>query len=145
MPKESTILNDAYHKWYRETKKSTVPDYALPVFKLSTKNKERQIKQKIHQYCKWIGQKATIVDSSAHYNKATGIYIKSETTVGCADLIACINGKYYDIEVKRIYDNGRDRQSDLQKEFERTTIVAGGGYVIVNDFMSFYDFLQKVI
>ena len=34
---------------------------------------------------------------------------------GLADIKAVINGKPVDIELKRIYKNGKDRQSDYQK------------------------------
>ena len=137
--RESTILNEAYHKYLREVKQSTVPDHAMPTFKLSTKNPERQIKQKIEKYLNWIGHYCVIVDSSAHYSKEVGRYIKSETSPGCPDLIASINGQFVGIEVKRIYDNGRDRQSDIQKKVEARILADGSQYWIVNDFMSFYN------
>ena len=144
MARESTILNEAYHNYLREVKGSTVPPHALPTFKLSTKNPERQIKQKIQKYLKWIGYECAIIDSAAHYSKDAGMYIKSETTVGTSDLIACIDGRYVAIEVKRIYDTGRDRQSEHQKKFQKRVEGAGGLYMIVSDFMNFYNKLNTI-
>ena len=136
--RESTILNEAYHKYLREVNGCTMPDHTLPKFKLSTKNPERQIKQKIEKYLGWIGHYCVIVDSSAHYSKEVGRYIKSETSPGCPGLIASINGQFVGIEVKRIYENGRDRQSDIQKKVEARIIHDGGKYWIVSDFISFW-------
>ena len=141
--KESTVLTEAYHKYLREEKGSTVPDHALPAFKLSTKNPERQIKQKIEKYLNWVGQYCVIVDSSAHYNKEVGQYVKSETSAGCPDLIACIDGQFVGIEVKRIYENGRDRKSDIQKKVEHRINRASGRYIVVHDFMSFYNWYSN--
>ena len=142
--RESEVLNKAYHKYLRDIKGSTVPDYALPMFKLSTKNPERQIKQKIQSYLKWRGAYCIIVDSSAHYNKELGRYIKSETTVGAPDLVASINGNFVGIEVKRIYATGKDRQSEHQIKAQNQIIDDGGKYWIVNDFMSFYEILMDL-
>ena len=143
MAKESEILNEAYRNYLRKEKGSTLPDHAIPTFKLSTKNKERIIKQKIEKYLNWIGQYCVIVDSSAHYSKEVGQYVKSETSAGCPDLIACIDGQFVGIEVKRIYENGRDRQSDIQKKVEHRINRASGKYIVVSDFMSFYHWLTN--
>ena len=46
---------------------------------------------------------------------------------GCADIVACHNGKFYGLEVKT--DTGR--QSEAQKRAEDEIIRAGGEYHIV--------------
>lgn len=137
--RESTIINEAYHSYLREVKGSTVPAHALPSFKLSTKNPERQVKQKIQKYLSWVGYYCIIVDSSAHYNKDAGQYVRSETSVGAPDLVACIDGQFVGIEVKRKYATGQDRQSDIQKKVEARLNNAGGRYIIVRDFMDMYN------
>ena len=140
--RESEVLNKAYQNYQMTTK--GVPAYACDKAVLTgSKNPERVIKDKIEKYLKWIGHYCVIVDSSAHYNKDVGRYIKSETSLGCPDLIASINGKFVGIEVKRIYENSRDRQSEVQKKVENRIISDKGQYWIVNDFMSFYEMLTK--
>ena len=142
--KESTILNNAYLN-YRLKKNPQMKPHQVgrASFKV-TKNKERIIKDKICKYLKWIGQLGIVVDSSAHYNANADRYVKSETTTGTSDIIACIDGCFYGIELKRIYATGRDTQKDNQKEFERRVNESGGCYVIVNDFMSFYEWLLTI-
>ena len=45
---------------------------------------------------------------------------------GASDLVACINGRFYGIEVKV----GRDRQRLAQKKFQAAVERAGGKYVL---------------
>ena len=94
---------------------------------------------KIRRFCTCSGHYCIVVDSSAHYNKDVGQYVKSQTTTGAPDLVASINGIFVGIEVKRIYATGKDRQSDIQKKVEQQINSDGGQYIIVNDFMSFYN------
>lgn len=143
MPRESTILNEAYTKYTLSRHEKMLPhQVGKATFKM-TKNKERVILDKITKYLKWVGQLGVVVDSAAHYSQGSGRYIKSQTTVGTSDIIACINGKFVSIELKRIYATGKDRQSEEQKKFEQRVNNAGGDYIIVNDFMSFYEWYLK--
>lgn len=143
---ESKILNGAYHKWMAK-EHPTMPEHAFgkASFKM-TKNKETVILDKIMKFLRWEGQLGVIVDSAAHYSKGVGMYVKSKTTVGCSDMIACINGHFYAIELKRVYAKGKDVQSEHQKKFEHRVGEALGVYVIVNDFLDFYNnFYLKII
>ena len=143
--RESKILNEAYHKWMK-INKPLIPEYAYgkASFKMS-KNKETVILDKIVKYLNWIGELGIVVDSAAHYSKYVGMYVKSKTTVGCSDIIACIGGEFYAIELKRNYEMGKDRQSDMQKKFEDRVRNAKGRYIIVSDFMDFYNWLNELI
>ena len=141
---KNKILYDAYFK-YTKMIRPSIPDHAICKPNISgSKNKEKVIKSEIVQFLKWEGWLGIIVDSSAHYNKDAGIYVKSETTTGTSDIIACIEGKFYAIELKRIYDKGKDRQSERQEKFEKRVTSAGGEYVIVNDFMTFYGWYKTI-
>lgn len=60
-------------------------------------------------------------------------YIPTSGRRGSADISATIDGRSVKIEVKI----GRDRQSDAQKEYQRTVEQAGGLYFIARDFPSF--------
>lgn len=57
---------------------------------------------------------------------------------GSADISATIDGRSVKIEIKV----GRDRQSDAQKEYQRSIEAAGGIYVIVRDFPSFVEWYE---
>jgi len=136
--RESDILNKAYQKYTMETKGAPAHSCDKAILKAS-KNPERVIKDKIEKFLTWEYQYCVIVDSSARYNKDLGRYVKSETSAGCPDLIACIDGQFVGIEVKRIYENSRDRQSEIQKKVEHRINRASGKYIVVHDFMSFYN------
>jgi hypothetical protein len=143
--RESQILNESYAKWMA-VQHPTMPvhAYGKASFKM-TKNKETVILDKITKFLRWEGQLGVVVDSAGHYSKQAGMYIKSKTTIGCSDIIACINSHFYAIELKRIYDKGKDVQSEHQKKFEHRVGEALGVYVIVNDFMNFYEWYKTII
>jgi hypothetical protein len=61
-------------------------------------------------------------------------YVHTTGTRGTADISATIAGRSVKIEVKI----GADRQSEYQKQYQRTVEAAGGVYVIAKDFGQFY-------
>ena len=140
--RESQILNEAYEK-FMSKEHPLIPVHAIgkATFKV-TKNKERVILDKITKFLNWSGHLGLVVDSAASYSQTAGRFIKSQTTAGCSDMIACIDGKFYAIELKRVYETGKDKQSDIQKKFENRVNIAGGSYVIVNNFMTFYKWYE---
>ena len=60
---------------------------------------------------------------------------------GTADISATIQGRSVKIEIKA----GHDRQSEIQKKYQASVEAAGGVYLIVKDFQSFYDWFQNFI
>ena len=73
--------------------------------------------------------------------KGESIYIPGTSTKGTADISATINGKSVKIEVKF----GKDRQSEVQKDYQNSVERAGGVYFIArtfDDFIEFYDNYQ---
>jgi hypothetical protein len=67
-------------------------------------------------------------------------YVHTTGTRGTADIAATIAGHSVKIEVKI----GADRQSEYQKQYQRTVEGAGGLYVIAKDFGQFYSwYIQK--
>jgi len=62
-------------------------------------------------------------------------YIKGTSTNGTADISATINGKSVKIEIKI----GKDRQSQAQKQYEKSVIKAGGIYLITKTFDEFME------
>jgi hypothetical protein len=72
----------------------------------------------------------------------SGKWIKSSMQPGSADLSAIINGMSYKLEIKI----GRDKQSDLQKQYQRGVEMAGGKYWLIHnfdEFLNYYNTLQN--
>lgn len=67
--------------------------------------------------------------------------IKTSGLVGSSDLKLYINGKIVAIEIKI----GRDRQSQAQKEYQERMEKAGGIYLIIKDFETFFSWFQEFI
>jgi hypothetical protein len=63
---------------------------------------------------------------------------------GISDLKAVIQGKAVDIELKRRYKKGKDRQSEYQKAEEVRITDAGGIYMIVESFNDFYEKFYQI-
>lgn len=70
-------------------------------------------------------------------------YRPSTIRNGTADIMATINGQTVWIELKRIYKNGRDRQSQAQIDFQRDMEAIGAKYVIVHSFEDFYEWFNR--
>lgn len=66
-------------------------------------------------------------------------WIKGTGTLGSADISATIQGKSVKIEVKI----GRDKQSDVQKQYQEAIEKAGGIYYIAKDFDTFYNWYNE--
>lgn len=66
-------------------------------------------------------------------------WIKGTGTLGSADISATIEGKSVKIEVKI----GRDKQSDVQKQYQDAIEKAGGIYYIAKDFDTFYNWYNE--
>ena len=65
-------------------------------------------------------------------------YIKTSGKRGTADISATVKGRSVKIEVKI----GKDRQSEVQKQYQSSIEASGGLYVIAKDFNSFIDWYQ---
>ena len=66
-------------------------------------------------------------------------WIKGTGTLGSADISATIQGKSVKIEVKI----GRDKQSDVQKQYQEAIEKAGGIYYIAKNFDTFYNWYNE--
>src|SRR3990172_5951663 len=64
-----------------------------------------------------------------------GRYIKSQTSAGIPDIIACINGKFVGLEIKV----GKDKQSPAQKTQEDRIKSAKGHYLLIHSFDQFHE------
>ena len=79
------------------------------------------------------GHFASRIQSQGQYHPTRGRWIKSKVRRGIGDIIACIDGQFWMIEIK----TGKDRQSDYQKSVEADVRKAGGKYIIVRAFGEF--------
>jgi hypothetical protein len=70
-----------------------------------------------------------------------GKYIPTQGTKGSADISATIRGRSVKIEIKY----GKDRQSDVQKEYQESIERAGGIYIIVRSFDEFVEWFDLFI
>jgi hypothetical protein len=80
----------------------------------------------------------------AHTKQLPGKWTPGQSTKGTADISATIRGRSVKIEIKY----GKDRQSDVQKEYQAAIERAGGVYIIVrtfDEFVEWYDnFIQSI-
>jgi hypothetical protein len=70
----------------------------------------------------------------------TGQWIPTSGMKGTADISATINGRSVKIEIKM-----KDKQSEVQREYQRRIEAAGGIYLIVRSFAEFYDWYNEFI
>lgn len=68
-------------------------------------------------------------------------YIPSSGTLGSSDIKSTINGKSVAIEIKW----QKDRQSEVQKDYQNRFEASGGIYIIIRDFDSFYDWYKLFV
>jgi hypothetical protein len=66
-----------------------------------------------------------------------GKYIPTQGTKGSADISATIRGRSVKIEIKQ-----KDRQSEVQKQYQESIERAGGVYIIVRDFDEFVEWFD---
>lgn len=60
---------------------------------------------------------------------------------GIADIIACVNGHFLAIEVKR--PGAKNEQSEVQKVHERNVIKSGGTYLLVDSLQEVIDYVKS--
>jgi hypothetical protein len=75
----------------------------------------------------------------AHTTQLPGKWTPGQSTKGTADISATIRGRSVKIEIKY----GKDRQSDVQKQYQASIERAGGVYIIVRDFDSFVEWYEQ--
>jgi hypothetical protein len=133
----------------------SVPDYAVPVPKYSDKSANGLTKcvidflllsghfaERTGNEGRTIDQRKEVIDVLGQ-RKTIGTVkrIPSSGTKGTSDIKAIINGKFIAIEIKY----GKDRQSDVQKDYQRKVEASGGEYWIVRDFEQFMELYDNAI
>jgi len=147
-------LRELIINYYRE-KYPNVPIYAIPVNTFNNLKPEKRELKRIERFTELSkGVKLNIVTNvGKRIDKRVQIgglfgggkivgsveYHKSTVQNGTADLVGLIQGRFLAVELKRIYKNGKDRQSQVQKDYQKEVEDAGGLYWIVTDFNDFYN------
>lgn len=133
----------------------SVPDYALPKFEYnptSSNGLTKAILDFVNLYgylAERTGTEGRVIDNRKTYTDVVGRTktigsIKRVATSGLrgsSDLKIYINGKIVAVEIKI----GKDRQSEAQKEYQERMEKAGGVYLIIKDFDSFYNWFNNFI
>ena len=81
----------------------------------------------------------TRVQSQGQWNQALGRFTRSTTTKGTADLHAVINGRHVSIEIKW----GKDRLSADQRKAAQQIQAAGGLYLVVKEYDTFWTWFEQ--
>jgi len=138
-----------------KTKYPNVPGYGLPKFEYNHKS-ANGLTRCIIDFITFSGYQAErintagrVIDNRKTYTDVIGRtktigstkYIPTTGTKGSADISATIKGKSVKIEVKY----GKDRQSSDQKAYQEQIEKAGGVYLLIRDFDSFYDWFNEFI
>ena len=87
------------------------------------------------------GKKIEVGTGEIQYTtELKGKWTPGQGTKGTADISATIRGRSVKIEVKQ-----KDKQSEVQKQYQQSIESAGGVYQIVRDFDSFVQWYEKFI
>lgn len=138
----------------QKAKFPSMPEKYLRINDFSKDKPEKKEKKRIEKFLNLIGGcRGTIIEvrGTRKDNRETVTDVLGRQKVigsiewtgsgmrrGIADIQAVIKGMAVDIELKRIYKKGKDKQSEFQKEEERKMNEAGGEYWIVDSFEHFY-------
>ena len=133
-----------YQKAYSEFIKINFSEKILnkiPSIKMPTPT-ANGVTASVIKYCTfrgWHAERVNVTGRQKYDHKTKKmVWIKTNSRRGSADIHAIIEGKAVMIEVKV----GKDRMSDLQKEYAASVQKAGGEYLIIHSFDDFYNYLK---
>ena len=149
MTKNNKLRLQKLHADYNKAKHPNFPEYALPK-KSFNDNSTNGLTKCVIDFLNYSGHQAERISSSGRWivDKGSvkgGYFIPGTGTKGTADISATIKPHWnnWAIPVKAEVKFGKDRQSDVQKEYEQHIQAAGGVYIIVRDFDSFVEWYDK--
>jgi hypothetical protein len=117
----------------------SVPDYARPKPKLSASD-ANSLTKAIVSFIDLSGGWATRISVEGRYIESLGKRIPSSVKKGTADIHAVYKGRHLSIEVKI----GKDRQSEEQKDVQKSVEAAGGHYFIARNFDDFHQWITSL-
>jgi len=91
-------------------------------------------------FLKFSGHFATRLSSTGLYREDLKKFVPSAQRVGLPDVLACVDGRYYAVEVKV----GRDRLSDEQKKAIEDLRRAGAYVFVANTFQGFLEWFTAL-
>lgn len=120
-------------------KHPNVPDFARvkPRYKTDDAN---GLTKAIIDFIDLSGGWATRISTEGRYIESLKKRIPSSVKKGTADIHAVYHGKHLSIEVKI----GKDRQSDEQKDVQKSVTDAGGHYYIASTFDGFHQWITNL-
>jgi hypothetical protein len=156
-PQALQILRDSYWLYHRK-KYPDFPDNLRafpPAFSDKTANGLTKMVLAFLKYNNYLGERISVTGryiqgkpSKLNAGETPGIvreslpgkWIKPSMMPGSADLHAVVRGRFLAVEVKI----GHDRQSPLQKEYQRQVERNGGIYLIAKSFAQFLTEFYKI-
>ena len=141
MPKPTPALMDLLTLMEHDSKRRcpSVPDHCRPKPSVKTSDANGLTKA-IISYIDLSGGWATRVSTEGRYIESLGKRIPSSVKRGTADIHAVWKGRHLSIEVKI----GKDRQSDEQKDVEKSVTAAGGHYYVATTFDGFHQWINSI-
>lgn len=147
------LLQQLYLKLIKE-KYPNMPDYAIPVEKFSD-NSANELTKTIIKFIQLIGGQAERISNQGQFRDnrkvvtdvlgrqrtiGSGTWTKGQGTNGTADISALYRGKSFKIEIKY----GNDKQSQAQKDYQRSVEQAGAHYLIARNFDDFINEFRQL-
>jgi hypothetical protein len=131
--------NEAHLQWFKTEYPQAYADgfYCPP--KMPAVAKANGLTQFILNWLKWSGYYGNRVSSAGRY--LAGLYIKSTTRKGSADVVAIIKGVSIHFEIKV----GKDKPSPDQLKEQAKVRGAGGHYEFVHTPEEFFTIIKRII
>jgi len=137
------------HREYTKLKHPNFPEYAIPKKEFSD-NSTNGLTKCVIDFLNFSGHQAERISTTGRWiveknNIKGGYYIPGTGTKGSADISATIkpNNFPFGVSVKIEIKFAKDRQSDVQKQYEQHIQSAGGVYIIVRDFDEFVEWYDN--
>ena len=147
----SKEINEYVHKleiiWYAENRPN-IPEQVIPR-KVYNCKKANSLTKAVMDTTKWLGGIADRRSSEGRYRAGESYKVGNTThqgegtwlpgvNKGIADIELAFPGRMIFVEIKI----GADRQSDVQKQFQRKVEMSGNEYYIVK---TFDDFIEQIV
>lgn len=149
MTKNNKLRLQQLHADYTKAKHPNFPEYALPK-KSFNDNSTNGLTKCVIDFLNYSGHQAERISTTGRWivDKGSvkgGYFIPGTGTKGSADISCTIkpNKLPFGVSVKIEIKYGKDRQSDVQKQYEQHIQSAGGIYIIVRDFDSFVEWYDN--
>jgi hypothetical protein len=85
--------------------------------------------------CAWRNNTVAVYDPKRKVYRRSG----DRSAIGTADVVACVEGRYYEFEVKV----GNDRMSEGQRAHQKRVIDSAGIYIVVHSTDEFLNYAQS--